>query len=242
MATETSISLNIQVLNSLGFDFDSMIDQLMKVGEITTIKQLLDLNFFKSQKLQGLFGWATKNGHIEVVKVLLNDSRVNPAADTNYAIRLTAANGHVEVVKVLLADPRVDPTADGNYAIRWAARNGHTEVVKVLLNDSRVNPADDNNYAIRWAAKNGHLEVVKVLLADPRVKFFDEDGVMDNEFVKLTNGGKVPSSIKEYFSSLKPKSDSLKTDSKTARTEVIDIIEPITIEVPSGCKRVIFEF
>ncbi len=28
--------------------------------------------------------WASKNGHLEVVKLLLNDSRVNPSAQDNY--------------------------------------------------------------------------------------------------------------------------------------------------------------
>ncbi len=33
---------------------------------------------------QGFVTEASKNGHLEVVKLLLNDSRVNPSAEDNY--------------------------------------------------------------------------------------------------------------------------------------------------------------
>ncbi|EPZ34672.1 hypothetical protein O9G_004840 [Rozella allomycis CSF55] len=36
---------------------------------------------------------ASKNGHVEVVELLLEDSRVNPGARENYAIRLASENG-----------------------------------------------------------------------------------------------------------------------------------------------------
>ena len=81
---------------------------------------------------------SSQNGHLEVVKLLLADSRVDPAYDDNYAIGMSSENGHLEVVKLLLPDKRVDPTADDNYAIRLASENGHIEVVKLLSSDKRV--------------------------------------------------------------------------------------------------------
>lgn len=75
---------------------------------------------------------AIKANNIDVVKSLLADSRVDPAARDNFAIRWASENGHVDVVKLLLADGRVDPAADDNYARRWASRNGHVGVVKLL--------------------------------------------------------------------------------------------------------------
>jgi hypothetical protein len=81
---------------------------------------------------------ASRSGHVQVVKLLLSDKRVDPSAGDNRAIKNASINGHVEVVKVLLSDPRVDPSAGNNDAIRRASENGHVEVVKLLLNDSRV--------------------------------------------------------------------------------------------------------
>lgn len=84
---------------------------------------------------------ASENGHSEVVKLLLNDPRVDPSVSYNSAIRFASRNGHSEVVKLLLDDPRVDPSADDNEALRQASQNGHIEVVKLLLADSRVDPS-----------------------------------------------------------------------------------------------------
>ena len=43
--------------------------------------------------------WASQNGHVEIVEVLLKDARVETSAGDNDAIRLASENGHVEVVK-----------------------------------------------------------------------------------------------------------------------------------------------
>ena len=70
---------------------------------------------------------ASQNGHLEIVRLLLTDSRIDPSADDNYTIREASHNGHLEVVRLLLADPRVDPSADDNFAIREAGEYGHLE-------------------------------------------------------------------------------------------------------------------
>jgi len=75
---------------------------------------------------------ASRNGHAEVVRLLLADPRVDPSAEDNWAIKLASYHGHVEVVRMLLVDPRVDPSAEDNWAIQMALRCGHTEVAEVL--------------------------------------------------------------------------------------------------------------
>ena len=57
---------------------------------------------------QQLLYRACKYNHIDIVKLLLQDTRVDPSDRDNYAIRRTSEKGHVEVVKLLLQDPRVD--------------------------------------------------------------------------------------------------------------------------------------
>jgi hypothetical protein len=84
---------------------------------------------------------AARDGHIAVVERLLQDERVDPSADNNYAVRLAARDGHIAVVERLLQDERVDPSAGDNYAVRWAAENGHLAVVERLLEDDRVDAA-----------------------------------------------------------------------------------------------------
>ncbi|KAJ3389140.1 hypothetical protein HDU84_009144 [Entophlyctis sp. JEL0112] len=83
-------------------------------------------------------------GHLEVLKVLVEDPRVSAAADDNEAICVAAANGCFEVVRFLLAQNSVDPGAQSQRAVREAAKNGHVGTVKLLLKDARVDPAAAN--------------------------------------------------------------------------------------------------
>ena len=105
--------------------------------------------------------WASANGHLEIVKLLI-DNGADVTADDNYAIRRASDNGHLEVVKLLIANG-ADVTADNNQAIRDASNNGHLEVVKLLI-DNGADVNANNNEAIRWASDNGHLEIVKLLI------------------------------------------------------------------------------
>ena len=82
--------------------------------------------------------WASYNGHLEVVKVLLKDKRVDPSEYKNDAIQFASRLDHLEVVKALLKDKRVDPSDVDNYAIREASKYGYLEVVKLLLKNPRV--------------------------------------------------------------------------------------------------------
>jgi ankyrin repeat protein len=131
---------------------------------------------------------ACKDGHVDVVKLLLNNDRVDPAADDNDAIQWACRNGHEKVVELLLADGRADPAADNNFAIYWACREGHDKVVKLLVADGRVDPAADNNMAIHWACRKGYDKVVKLLLADGRA-----DPAADNNMAirKASQNGRV---------------------------------------------------
>ncbi len=139
----------------------------------------------KANWLTSALSSAARNGDDLAIKVLLEDSRVNPSDDNNKAIQLASENGHLEVVKLLLEDKRVDPSANYNRAIQMASHKGYEKIVKLLLEDIRVDPSDDDNLAIRWASdrqnyaiqlasEGGHLEVIKLLLTDPRVNPSDE--------------------------------------------------------------------
>lgn len=46
--------------------------------------------------------YASQNGHVEVVQLLMSDVRVIPSGSNSETIRLVSQNGHVDVVKLLL--------------------------------------------------------------------------------------------------------------------------------------------
>lgn len=104
------------------------------------------------------FHWACRNGHLEIVNVLLDDKRIVPDNET---FLFTCRNGHIDVVKRLLADPRIDPTYENNLAIIWAGSSGHPEIVSLLLADPRVNPKDEMGICIEYS-DGSYCEVVKL--------------------------------------------------------------------------------
>lgn len=78
---------------------------------------------------------AAGNGYVEIVKLLLNDKRINTS---HHAISCASENGYIEIVKALLKDNRIDPTTSNNYSIKHANKNNHHSTVKLLWRDSRV--------------------------------------------------------------------------------------------------------
>jgi hypothetical protein len=80
---------------------------------------------------------AACRGRLAVVQMLLRDSRVDPSAADNVAIRRTR---FASIARVLLADARVDASAGGDEALRAAARLGLVRVMAELLTDLRVDP------------------------------------------------------------------------------------------------------
>ena len=116
---------------------------------------------------------AALNGHIDVVKVLL-DGGANPDISDNEgstALHIAVLEGHFDVVKVLLdggADPDI-VNEDGNTPLLIAKDR---RVIKQLL-DAGANPdAKDRDFLtpLHRAASCGNTNVVKMLLqagADP---------------------------------------------------------------------------
>ena len=127
--------------------------------------------------------WAAANGHVDVIQTLLQDFRVDPSVDNNYAIRFASRKGHTEVVQLLLQDSRVDPAAYDNNANLYASEYGRTEVVQLLLQDPRVDPSARFNKAIHVAGRNGHIDIVRLLLQDPRV----DPAARDNYAIRMAS-------------------------------------------------------
>ena len=103
-----------------------------------TVNNVDFINYNDKKNMNKIFREASRRGYSEVIKKTINNHRIDPSSDDNYAIREASKYGHLKVVKELLKDPRVNPAADDNYAIMRASRNGHTNIVKLLLKDKRV--------------------------------------------------------------------------------------------------------
>lgn len=107
--------------------------------------------------------------HLEIIKILLNDIRVDPTID-EYENAITWNN--FKVFKLLLTPKNINPNIEEGRLICLAAANGSLEIVTCLLEDLRVDPtltSEDGYPAICLASRNGHFNVVKRLLEDTRI-------------------------------------------------------------------------
>lgn len=117
--------------------------------------------------------FATEEGNIEIVKLLLQDPRVDPADEKNLAIIYASQNGYFEIVQLLLQDPRVDPSDIGNVdfnyknaAITEAFNNNHMKIVDLLLEDPRVvNHLIVDTPLYKYAIRGQHKKIIETTIA-----------------------------------------------------------------------------
>lgn len=114
---------------------------------------------------------ASMQGHIEIVKILLQDKRVDPTARGHKSLFLACKYGHTDVVKLLInryIGTEIN-SEEINQTIVVSSQHGHTETVKLLLQYECIDPAFEDNSPFISACKGGHPETVKLLLQDERV-------------------------------------------------------------------------
>ena len=111
---------------------------------------------------------AAKNGHLDVMRLLLEAGADKDAATQNgyTALHFAAEQGHLDVMRLLLeagADKNA-ATQNGHTALHLAGLYGHLNAVQMLLVADK-NAATQNGYtALHYAAGGGHLDVVRLLL------------------------------------------------------------------------------
>jgi ankyrin repeat protein len=128
---------------------------------------------------------AAKNGHKEVVEVLLATGKAEINAQSKNAqtaLVLAAENGYKEVAELLLATGKVETNdardKNGLTALTRAALLGEKEVVELLLATGKVEINAQDKYgctALMQAARWGHKEVVELLLATVKVEINAQD-------------------------------------------------------------------
>ena len=111
---------------------------------------------------------AAQNGHLEVVKYLLEKSAAVDAKSNDGVTPLIVAaqNGYLEVVKHLLdKGATVDAKSnDGFTPLLFAAQNGHLEVVKLLLDNLPPTNVEAVGYTpLRLAEGKGRMDIAELL-------------------------------------------------------------------------------
>lgn len=89
--------------------------------------------------------FACQNGHVNVIRELLKDDRVDPSANQNAALILACRNGRRDAVEELLKDQRVNPQDQEHRALKVATENGHFHVRTLLL----AHPKSDSSTNVK---------------------------------------------------------------------------------------------
>ncbi|XP_017141224.1 ankyrin repeat domain-containing protein 50 isoform X2 [Drosophila miranda] len=139
---------------------------------------------------------AARNGHLEVVKLLLSFSQPcndgtgrMKRVDVNHAdrdgwtpLRSASWGGHSDVVRLLISQPacKIDlADKEGRTALRAAAWSGHEDILKLLIESGAdVNSVDrQGRTSLIAASYMGHYDIVEILLENgANVNHLDLDG------------------------------------------------------------------
>ncbi len=108
---------------------------------------------------------------IQIVKLLLEDSRTDPSVHDNYAMNYSVHNGNVEILKLLLQDSRVDPSnlikkifVNKSYN-SYEYGNLKEPILKLLLENYKGQFGQlDYNFIFQKACECGHADIVQLIL------------------------------------------------------------------------------
>ncbi|KAL6912454.1 hypothetical protein FSST1_010214 [Fusarium sambucinum] len=131
----------------------------------------------------GYINLAARHGKFEIVKLLVEIGRLDPAFKDPYDYSNTALHhacriGDVQAFDWLIEIQTVKDTVDapnqyGRTPISCAAKNGHSEIVDRLLKFDAVDPrrADNSqNNALAWALKRDHYNIAQTIASDIKKK------------------------------------------------------------------------
>jgi len=171
---------NIQV-NSTSFLFSGLhCASFFGIVEVATA--LIEIQGYGTNERYCLgdspLAWAARNGHEEMVKMLLGREEVDPDEPNDYGqtpLFYAAEMGNEEVVKLLLGREEVNPDCsdnDGRAPLSHAAGKGCERVMEILLGREEVNPEKLDNGGrtpLSYAAQEIRGGAVKMLLGREEV-------------------------------------------------------------------------
>ena len=112
--------------------------------------------------------WACKNGHLEVVRFLIeNNANINAKSNKGFTPLIHACiKGHLEIAKLLI-DNHADINIKDSFlftALVWAYRNRHFEIAKLLIDaGADVNVKYDDRSILMNACREKFFDFAKLL-------------------------------------------------------------------------------
>lgn len=139
-------------------------------GDLGRVKDLLDAGADPTCHYRQPLIEACRRGHVEVVKLLLEDERVDPNQVYEYGSALVGSIrvNALEMVKSLLSDARITHLGQ---ALEEATHCRLTLMMSMLLADPRMDPeAVSCNSTIAQAINSSNPDHLRMILDDPRIE------------------------------------------------------------------------
>jgi hypothetical protein len=131
---------------------------------------------------QNLLIESIKYGCDEITKIILNDSRIDPSAQDNEALHLSAIckssvlrTCHLAVVfdpmftQTLLLNANMPVNILVNKQVQIWIKYCNRNILELLIKNKKIDPSSRNNSLISILSGQGDVELIKLLLQDPRV-------------------------------------------------------------------------
>lgn len=180
-------------------------------GRVNQVKDLLknpnvDPGALDNEALR----YASANGHLEVVDMLLRWKRHNlkldPQVNGNEALLSAIKGKHAQVALRLIQDDRVQPIAQSFAMAKRLVKRGLISVMEALLKSEKIDPAISHeritNFPIQYAMRLGNIPMVNVLLSHKKVNPFADkkNGYYNLErYLNIQVEGTINSLLKDPY-------------------------------------------
>ena len=149
--------LNYQLVNAYEYNF---------IGDIMYKFLKLMNNRLTPYSIDRSFTIACKNGHIDIINYLIDDTNVH-AYSIYDGFQKICENGFIDAVRLLVGNNRIKAKeVDGGF--KSAIMNNHIDILTLLAGDDRVNVHTINNGCWESYGRN-NIDIVKVLIKNKRI-------------------------------------------------------------------------
>lgn len=158
-----------------------------KNGHEEVVRLLIDCNRVDEEQISTALLKACQFGHMSIARLLLTKTDYK-AFEESAPFRGACVKGQTDIVRMFLDEFDADPSVKDNFAILAASKNGHIDIVRLLLDDPRVSLTTEKDDVLNMACKKGQLDLVRIFLADNRV---DPTANDSQAFATACEGGHV---------------------------------------------------
>lgn len=145
----------------------------IKAGNIDKVRILINRED-PSAFGNNAFKLAAGRGNIEIMNLLIEDSRVYNTIGNDYILGWAVSNGFISAIKILLEASHIYSTIILRWsfetAVQYAVSHNQFESLDTLLGDSRINPKSKDHESLRNAVKKNYVDIAVLLIRDPRYK------------------------------------------------------------------------